>query len=49
MAGTLAISYTNNYAPRRLGLPGQPFVDKGVAITLGKQNRDSISRDMTMD
>ena len=49
MTGTHQISYTNNFAPSGSAYQVNGFVDKGVAITLGKQNRDSIQQSMTMD
>ena len=49
MTGTHQIAYTNNYAPTGSAYQVNAFVDKGVAITLGKQNRDSIQQSMTMD
>ena len=49
MTGTHQIDYKNNYAPTGSAYQVNAFVDKGVAITLGKQNRDSIQQSMTMD
>ena len=49
MTGTHRIYYKNNYAPTGSAYQVNAFVDKGVAITLGKQNRDSIQQSMTMD
>lgn len=49
MAGTHQISYTNTFAPTGSAYQVNAFVDKGVAITLGKQNRDSIQQSMTLD
>ncbi len=49
MTGTHQISYTNNFAPTGSAYQVNAFVDKGMAITLGKQNRDSIQQSMTMD
>jgi ABC-type nickel/cobalt efflux system permease component RcnA len=47
--GTHQIFYKNNFAPTGSAYQVNAFVDKGVAITLGKQNRDSIQHSMTMD
>lgn len=49
MTGTHSISYRNGYAPTGSTYQVNAFVDQGVAITLGKQNRDSIQQGMTMD
>jgi nickel/cobalt transporter (NicO) family protein len=49
MAGTHQIAYTNNFAPTGSAYQVNAFVDTGVAIRLGKQNRDSIQQSMTMD
>jgi ABC-type nickel/cobalt efflux system permease component RcnA len=49
MMGTHQISYKNNFAPTGSAYQVNAFVDKGVAITLAKQNRDSIQQSMTMD
>jgi ABC-type nickel/cobalt efflux system permease component RcnA len=49
MAGTHQLSYTNSYAPTGSAYQVNAFVDKGVAIRLGKQNRDSIQQSMTME
>jgi nickel/cobalt transporter (NicO) family protein len=49
MMGTHQIYYKNNYAPTGSAYQVNAFVDKGVAITLGKQKRDSIQQSMTMD
>jgi len=49
MTGTHQIYYKNNFAPTGAVYQVNAFVDKGVAITLGKQNRDSIQQSMTMD
>lgn len=49
MTGTHTIAYKNNYAPTGAAYQVNAFVDKGVAITLGKQNRDSIQQSMTVD
>lgn len=48
MTGAHQIDYKNNYAPTGSAYQVNSFVDKGVAITLGKQNRDSIQQSMTM-
>ena len=49
MTGTHQISFKNNYAPAGSAYQVNAFVDKGVQITLGKQNRDSIQQSMTVD
>ena len=49
MMGTHQLTYTNNFAPTGSAYQVNAFVDTGVAITLGKQNRDSIQQSMTMD
>lgn len=49
MTGTHEIAYTNNYAPTGAVYQVNAFVDKGMAITLGKQNRDTIQQSMTLD
>ncbi len=49
MTGTHKIAYKNNFAPTGSAYQVNTFVDKGIAITLGKQNRDSIQQSMTMD
>lgn len=48
MTGAHEIAYANNYAPAGSAYQVNTFVDKGAAITLGKQNRDSIQRSMTV-
>ena len=48
-AGTHQIVYKNNFAPTNSAYQVNAFVDKGVAITLGKQNRDSLQHGLTMD
>jgi ABC-type nickel/cobalt efflux system permease component RcnA len=49
MTGTHSIYYKNNFAPKGSAYQVNAFVDRGVAITLGKQNRDSIQQSMTVD
>lgn len=49
MTGTHQISYTNNNAPTGATYQVNAFVDQGVSITLGKQNRDDIQQSMTLD
>ena len=49
MTGTHRITYANNNAPPGAAYQVNAFVDKGVVITLGKQNRDRIQQAMTMD
>src|SRR5215213_4079648 len=49
LTGTHQLSYTNNFAPTGSAYQVNAFVDKGVAITLDKQNRDSIQQRMTLD
>lgn len=49
MTGAHQLDYQNNFAPTGSAYQVNAFVDKGVAITLGKQNRDSIQQSMTMD
>jgi ABC-type nickel/cobalt efflux system permease component RcnA len=49
ITGTHLISYTNSYAPAGSAYQINAFVEKGAAITLGKQNRDSIQQSMTVD
>jgi ABC-type nickel/cobalt efflux system permease component RcnA len=48
-AGAHKLYYKNNYAPTGSAYQVNAFVDKGAAITLGKQNRDKIQQSMTMD
>jgi len=43
------IYYKNNYAPTNSAYQVNAFLDKGAAIKLGKQNRDSIQQSMTLD
>lgn len=49
MTGTHQLTYKNSYAPTGSAYQVNAFVDKGNAITLGKQNRDSIQQSMTMN
>jgi nickel/cobalt transporter (NicO) family protein len=49
MTGSHELYYKNNYAPTGAAYQVNAFVDKGVAITLGKQNRDDIQQSLTMD
>jgi nickel/cobalt transporter (NicO) family protein len=49
LTGTHQIEYKNNYAPVRSAYQVNAFVDRGVNITLGKQNRDSIQQSMSVD
>jgi nickel/cobalt transporter (NicO) family protein len=49
MTGTHQIAYTNNFAPTGSAYQVNAFVDKGVPITLGKQNRDSLQQSVTID
>ena len=49
MTLTHRIYYKNSFAPTGALYQVNAFVDKGVAVTLGKQNRDSIQQSMTMD
>lgn len=59
LTGTHQIAYTNNFAPAGSIYQVNTFVDKGVAmtqeasarsaITLGRQNRDSIQQSLTVD
>lgn len=49
MTGTHQIAYTNNFAPAGSAYQVNTFVEKGAAITLGKQNRDSIQQNLTVD
>ena len=49
MTGTHTIYFNNNFAPKGAAYQVNTFVDKGVPITLGKQNRDSIYQSMTVD
>lgn len=49
MTGRYTVSYKNNFAPAGSAYQVNAFVEKGAAITLGKQNRDSIQQSMTMD
>lgn len=47
--GTHQIYYKNNYTPADSTYQVNALVDKGMAVTLGKQNRDSTQQSMTMD
>ena len=49
LTGTHQIDYRNSFAPPGSIYQVNAFVDKGTAITLGKQNRDSLQQSMTMD
>lgn len=49
MTDTHQILYSNGYAPPGATYQVNAFVDKGDAITLGKQNRDRTQRSMTVD
>lgn len=49
LASTHQIFYTNTYAPSGSSYQVNAFVDADVAITLGKQNRDSLQQSMTVD
>ena len=49
LTGTHTIAYANNNAPAGASYQVNAFVEQGAAITLGKQNRDSIQQSMTMD
>ena len=49
MTGTHQIYYNNNYTPTGSAYQVNAFVDKNIAITLGKQNRDDIQQSMQMD
>jgi hypothetical protein len=49
MTGAHSIYYKNNFAPTDSAYQVNAFVDKGAAITLGRQNRDRIQQSMTMD
>ncbi|MCB0171886.1 MAG: hypothetical protein KDJ97_15170 [Anaerolineae bacterium] len=49
MTGMHSISYQNNFAPTGSAYQVNAFVDKDIAITLGKQNRDDIQQRMSMD
>jgi nickel/cobalt transporter (NicO) family protein len=49
MIGTHQIAYTNNFAPIGSAYQVNTFVDKGVAIVLGKQNRDGTQQSITVD
>lgn len=49
LTGTHQIAYTNNFAPTGSAYQVNTFIDKGAAITLGKQNRDSIQQSLTVD
>lgn len=46
--GTHTTYYRNNYAPTGSAYQVNAFVDKGVAVTLGKQNRDNTQQTMTV-
>ena len=49
MTGTHSIYYRNNYTPPGAAYQVNAFVDRDVAIALGKQNRDSIQQSMMVD
>lgn len=49
MRGNHQLYYRNNYSPAGSIYVVNAFVDKGVDITLGEQNRDSIQQSMTME
>jgi hypothetical protein len=49
MTGSHRISFTNNYTPTGSAYQVNAFVDDGVPVTLGTQNRDCIQQSMTMD
>ena len=49
LTGTHQIAYTNANASTGVTYQVNAFVDKGVAITLGKQNRDSTQQTLTVD
>ena len=48
LSGTHQISYTNNFAPAGSMYQVNAFIEQGMAITLGKQNRDSTQQSMTV-
>src|SRR5690606_10539058 len=47
--GMHQLYYKNNYAPTGSAYQINAFVDRDVAVTLGKQNRDEIQQSMTMN
>jgi nickel/cobalt transporter (NicO) family protein len=49
MTGTHQIAYTNKYAPTGSAYQVNAFVDDGVPVTLGTQNRDDIQQSVTVD
>lgn len=49
MTGTHQINFKNNFAPTGSVYQVNALVNKEAAITLGKQNRDSLQQGMTMD
>ena len=49
MTSTHQIAYVNKYAPPGSTYQVNAFVDKGVSIVLGKQNRNSTQQSMSMD
>ncbi|MCW5848725.1 MAG: hypothetical protein KIT87_01315 [Anaerolineae bacterium] len=49
MTGPHQLTYQNNNAPTGAAYQVNAFVDKGVAITLGQQNRDEVQQSLTMD
>ena len=49
MTGTHQLEYANNFAPTGAAYQVNAFVDRDVAIKLGKQNRDSIQQTLTVD
>ena len=49
LAGGHELTYQNNFAPAGSTYQVNAFVDKGVAVTLGKQNRDNLQRSLTLD
>ncbi len=48
MSGTHQLTYKNNYSSVGSAYQVNAFIDKKVAVTLGKQNRDSLQQGMTM-
>jgi nickel/cobalt transporter (NicO) family protein len=49
LTGTHQIAYTNTFTPTGSAYQVNTFVEKGAALTLGKQNRDSIQQSLTVD
>ncbi len=49
LTGMHTIAYANNNAPAGASYQVNTFIEQGAAITLGKQNRDSIQQGIAVD